>query len=100
MTDQASASAPAPSVGRRLSQLETIWRFVKRYPGHLTVAAISLLAASGATLAIPQGFRFVVDNAKLVDEKPADGAAPEKKPAKKAARKPAAAKKEAAPAAE
>ncbi|HEY4546472.1 MAG TPA: ABC transporter transmembrane domain-containing protein [Pedomonas sp.] len=73
MTDPATAStasgdqAPA-SLGRRLSQLQTIWRFVTRYPGHLTVAVISLLAASGATLAIPQGFRFVVDNGFGADD--------------------------------
>ena len=59
----ASASAPAPvPVGQRLSQLGPIWRFVKRYPGHLVVAIVALLLASGATLAIPQGLRFVVDN--------------------------------------
>lgn len=68
MTDQPPVSEKQPPIGRRLSQLETIWRFVSRYPGHLIVAIIALLLASGATLAIPQGLRFVVDHGFGADD--------------------------------
>ena len=53
---------PPVSIRRRLAHLQTVWQFVRRYPGHLAVAVLSLLLASGATLAIPQGFRYVVDH--------------------------------------
>src|SRR3546814_6980112 len=38
-----------------------IWRFASRYPGRIAGALAALLVASAATLAIPSGFRLVID---------------------------------------
>ncbi|PWG02186.1 ABC transporter transmembrane domain-containing protein [Sphingosinicella humi] len=50
---------PAPS--RKLGNLAMIWRRGLRYPGRIAGAAVALLIAAGATLAIPDGFRRVID---------------------------------------
>jgi ATP-binding cassette subfamily B protein len=54
--------ATAPEPKRRLSSLGLIWRYASRYPGRIAGAAAALLAAAGATLAIPSGFQRVIDN--------------------------------------
>jgi ATP-binding cassette subfamily B protein len=54
-TDTAS---PAP---RKIGNLLLIWRFAARYPGHIAGAGLALLVAAAATLAIPSGFRLVID---------------------------------------
>lgn len=46
---------------KNLGNLALIWRFAVRYPGRILGAAISLLIAAAATLAIPDGFRRVID---------------------------------------
>jgi ATP-binding cassette, subfamily B, bacterial len=46
---------------RKLGNLAMIWRHAVRYPGHIAAAALALLVAAGATLAIPDGFRRVID---------------------------------------
>ncbi len=38
-----------------------IWRFAKAYPGRIAAAAAALVVAASATLAIPGGFRLVID---------------------------------------
>ncbi|MET0376618.1 MAG: ABC transporter transmembrane domain-containing protein, partial [Rhizorhabdus sp.] len=54
--------APAPPTSsRKLGDLTLIWRFAARYPGHIIMAALALLVAASATLAIPSGFRRVID---------------------------------------
>ncbi|HEX4737618.1 MAG TPA: ABC transporter transmembrane domain-containing protein [Allosphingosinicella sp.] len=53
-----AADPPAP---RRLSNLLLVWRFVARYPGHVGGALLALLVAAGATTAIPNGFRLIID---------------------------------------
>ncbi|MEO1169098.1 MAG: ABC transporter transmembrane domain-containing protein [Pseudomonadota bacterium] len=49
------------SKSKNLGNLALIWRFAVRYPGRILGAAISLLIAAAATLAIPDGFRRVID---------------------------------------
>ena len=49
----------APS--RRIGELAMIWRFARRYPGRIAGAGLSLITAAGSTLAIPGGFRLVID---------------------------------------
>lgn len=51
------------ATGKRasLSELKTIGTLVRKYPWHLAAAAISLVVASLATLAIPSGFKLVID---------------------------------------
>lgn len=46
---------------RRLSSLALLWRFARNYPAHIAAALVALVVAATATLAIPQGFRMVVD---------------------------------------
>jgi ATP-binding cassette, subfamily B, bacterial len=46
---------------RKIGNLTMIWRFAARYPGRIAGAALSLLIAASATLAIPNGFKLVID---------------------------------------
>ena len=50
-----------PAASRKLGNLAMIWRHAIRYPGRIAIAATALLVAAGATLAIPDGFRRVID---------------------------------------
>ncbi|MGL6044656.1 MAG: ABC transporter transmembrane domain-containing protein, partial [Sandaracinobacteroides sp.] len=58
------ASAPrnheAPP-SRKLSNLALLWGYAKHYPGQMAAALAALVVAASATLAIPQGFKLVVD---------------------------------------
>jgi len=45
----------------RIANLAVIWRFALRYKATIAGAAIALLLAAGATLAIPDGFRRLID---------------------------------------
>jgi len=58
MNEKADAT---PGKRASLSELKTVGVLVRRYPWHLTAAAISLVMASLATLAIPSGFKLVID---------------------------------------
>ncbi|MBB3983378.1 ATP-binding cassette subfamily B protein [Sphingobium fontiphilum] len=44
-----------------IGSLAMIWGAARRYPGRLAGAATALLISSAATLAIPSGFRLVID---------------------------------------
>jgi ATP-binding cassette subfamily B protein len=46
---------------RKLASLSMVWRFASRYPGHIACAAVALVVASTATVAIPYGFKRVID---------------------------------------
>ncbi len=46
---------------KNLGPLSMIWRAVLRYPLQLTLAGIALVVTAAATLAIPNGFRLVID---------------------------------------
>ncbi len=50
-----------PVSERKLSRLRLVWRFVQAYPVQLACALIALIVAAGATLAIPQGLKTIVD---------------------------------------
>ncbi|HEX8256198.1 MAG TPA: ABC transporter transmembrane domain-containing protein [Allosphingosinicella sp.] len=56
----ADISAEAPP-SRKLGNLAMIWRFAIRYPAQIGAAALALFVAAAATLAIPDGFRRVID---------------------------------------
>ena len=47
---------------RKLGNLRLIWSFAIRYPLRIVGAGLSLLVAAAATLAIPDGFRRVIDD--------------------------------------
>ncbi|TMM48357.1 ABC transporter transmembrane domain-containing protein [Qipengyuania marisflavi] len=46
---------------RSLRPLMMIWRAVAKYPGHVALAALALLITASATLAIPAGFKLIID---------------------------------------
>jgi ATP-binding cassette, subfamily B, bacterial len=46
---------------RNLGNLAMLWRFASRYPGHIAGAVLFLALAAATTLAIPMGFRLVID---------------------------------------
>jgi ATP-binding cassette, subfamily B, bacterial len=50
-----------PKSQRKLGELSMIWRFARAYPGRIAAAAVALVIAASATLAIPGGFRLVID---------------------------------------
>ncbi len=52
---------PPESANRKLGELSMIWRFARAYPGRMAAAAIALIIAAASTLAIPWGFRLVID---------------------------------------
>ena len=56
------ASEPKPVGSRKISNLGIVWRFATRYPGHIVCALIALTMASAMTIAIPIGFRIVIDH--------------------------------------
>jgi ATP-binding cassette subfamily B protein len=55
------ARGEEPKTGRKIGNLSMIWRFAIRYPGRIAGAAVALLVAAGATLAIPNSFRLIID---------------------------------------
>ncbi len=56
----AQEEAPKPKA-RSLRPLTMVWRELFKYPGRLAVAGSALVTAALATLAIPYGFRSVID---------------------------------------
>ncbi|GGB15601.1 ABC transporter ATP-binding protein [Sphingomonas metalli] len=46
---------------RRLGELSMVWRHAARYPGRIAIAGAALVTTSLATIAIPYGFKRVVD---------------------------------------
>jgi len=57
----AKRNGPPESSPRKLGELAMIWRFALAYPGRIVGAALALIVAATATLAIPGGFRLVID---------------------------------------
>ncbi|WP_445193380.1 ABC transporter transmembrane domain-containing protein [Sphingomonas sp. Tas61C01] len=57
----ADSTAPSPPSRRRLGDLRLVWDSVTRYPRQLTFALLALLTTSAATIAIPYGFKRVID---------------------------------------
>lgn len=58
----ASNADETNTAGRRLGNLAMVWKVAARYPGRIAAAALALITAAGATLAIPAGFKRVIDN--------------------------------------
>ena len=52
---------PEPAPLSKIGNLRLVWGRTIRYPGKIAAAVISLLFAASATLAIPDGFRRVID---------------------------------------
>ena len=47
---------------RKLANLSIVWRFAKHYPGKLAAALLALAIAGVASLAVPYGFKLIIDN--------------------------------------
>ncbi|NWK97194.1 ABC transporter [Sphingobium lactosutens] len=60
MEDVAPTSPPA-SRRPALGSLAMLWHFARRYPARIAGALAALIVSSAATLAIPNGFRLVID---------------------------------------
>ena len=56
-TDTATEKTAKPPLGN----LRVIWNYLKSYPKQLAGAGFALILAAGSSLAIPGGFRLVVD---------------------------------------
>jgi ATP-binding cassette subfamily B protein len=50
-----------PKESRKLGNLAMIWRFAKRYPKQILIAASALLVAALATVSVPAAFKMIVD---------------------------------------
>jgi ATP-binding cassette, subfamily B, bacterial len=60
MSDIKSAKL-AEKPKRKIGDLFVIWGFATKYPWRVVAAALALLIAASATLAIPSGFKLVID---------------------------------------
>src|SRR6476620_2730214 len=47
--------------GRSIKNLRMVWGFARRYPGHISVAALALLVAGAATSCVPYAFKLIID---------------------------------------
>ena len=61
MADPAPPAADSAASNRKLGNLGIIWRFAARYPKQIGIAALALVTTSSATIAIPYGFKKVID---------------------------------------
>jgi ATP-binding cassette, subfamily B, bacterial len=57
---------------RSLRPLRMVWRAALAYPGHLAAAMAALVVTAAATLAIPAGFKMVIDRGFAGGGDPAD----------------------------
>ena len=55
------ANAPERPKGKSLADLNMVWNFARRYPGHIIGAAFALLVAASATSAVPIAFKLIID---------------------------------------
>ena len=58
--------------GNSLGPLRMIFRAAKRYPGLIIAASIALVVTAAATLAIPAGFRLLIDRGFAEGSDPAE----------------------------
>ena len=61
-----------PKQARSLRPLVMVWRAALRYPGHLAAALAALVITASATLAIPAGFKLVIDRGFASGSDPAE----------------------------
>ncbi|WP_420142235.1 ABC transporter transmembrane domain-containing protein [Sphingomonas sp.] len=61
------ADALPPPERRPIGELRLIWGMAAHYPGRIAAALAALVVASAATLAIPYGFKRVIDRGFLAE---------------------------------
>jgi ATP-binding cassette, subfamily B, bacterial len=64
---QADKPSSEPPPAKSLGPLRMIWRETAKYPRQVCFAAVALLVTAAATLAIPAGFRLVIDQGFSAD---------------------------------
>ncbi len=57
------AEAPAAAARKPIGSLRMVWNYAKAYPAQIAAALFGLILSSTATLAIPAGFKLVIDRA-------------------------------------
>lgn len=57
-----AAMEERPKPARSLGPLKMIWAESVKYPGKVALAFVALLITASATLAIPAGFKLIIDN--------------------------------------
>ena len=60
-TPRSAAALPPPASPREIGNLRIIWRHAAHYPAQIAAALAALAVASAATIAIPYGFKRVID---------------------------------------
>jgi ATP-binding cassette subfamily B protein len=74
-TDNENDAPPPPDATRKaksLRPLRMVWAAAARYPGYVAAALAALLITASATLAIPAGFKLVIDRGFASGGDPAD----------------------------
>ena len=61
-----------PPKAKTIAPLRMVWRAASRYPGMVALALLALMVTAGATLAIPAGFKLVIDRGFAEGGDPAD----------------------------
>jgi ATP-binding cassette, subfamily B, bacterial len=56
-----ATKSPAPAGSRKIGNLRLVFRFAARYPGRIACALAALAISSASTVAIPRGFKTVID---------------------------------------
>ncbi|MFA9200035.1 MAG: ABC transporter transmembrane domain-containing protein [Cypionkella sp.] len=71
-SEQATEAAAAPPRARSIRPLTMIWRQALQYPGRVARALIALTITAAATLAIPAGFKLIIDRGFAAGGNPDD----------------------------
>ncbi len=61
-----------PRQPRSLRPLRMVWQAAKGYPGHVAMALVALTITAAATLAIPAGFKLIIDRGFAAGADPGD----------------------------
>lgn len=70
--EQTGAEGAAPPKARSIRPLLMIWRQALNYPGRVALALVALTITAAATLAIPSGFKLIIDRGFAAGGDPAD----------------------------
>ena len=70
--DDTAIEAAAAKPARSLAPLRMVWDAAIRYPKHLVAASFALLVTAAATLAIPAGFKLIIDRGFAAGGNPDD----------------------------
>ncbi len=72
IAEDSKTTAPLPEGNKKLGNLRMVWNHTSAYPKQIMFALLALTVAALATLAIPAGFRMVIDRGFAAGGDPAD----------------------------